>query len=208
VDGKEFVARIDSLIADGSQGQNFTTLNFRTYRYIKVIVKTKDEPLVIDDLYGTFTGYPFKRASVFNTADSEIIKMLDIGWRTARLNAWETYTDCPYYEQLQYIGDTRIQAMITYYNSTDDRLARNALTQMDHSRLPEGITASCYPSRGTQVISPFSLWYIGMLHDYWMYRGDDKFIKDKLLGVRGVLDFFGKYQQADGSVKIRPIGPL
>lgn len=204
VDGKEFVARIDSLIADGSQGQSFTTLNFRTYRYIKVIVKTKDEPLVIDDLYGTFTGYPFKRASVFNTADTEITKMLDIGWRTARLNAWETYTDCPYYEQLQYIGDTRIQAMITYYNSTDDRLARNALTQMDHSRLPEGVTASCYPSRGTQVISPFSLWYIGMLHDYWMYRGDDKFIKDKLLGVRGVLDFFSKYQQADGSVKNTP----
>ncbi|MDN3582613.1 alpha-L-rhamnosidase C-terminal domain-containing protein [Mucilaginibacter flavus] len=204
VEGKEFVARIDSLIADGSKEQSFTTLNFRTYRYIKVLVKTKDEPLVIDDLYGTFTGYPFKRASVMNTTNPEITKMLDIGWRTARLNAWETYTDCPYYEQLQYIGDTRIQAVISYYNSSDDRLARNALTQMDHSRLPEGVTASCYPSNGTQVISPFSLWYIGMLHDYWMYRGDNAFIKGKLLGERGVLDFFSKYQQADGSLKDTP----
>jgi alpha-L-rhamnosidase len=204
VDGKEFVARIDSLVADGSKAQSFTTLNFRTYRYIRVFVKTKDEPLVIDDLYGTFTGYPFKRASVMNTNNTEIKQMLDIGWRTARLNAWETYTDCPYYEQLQYIGDTRIQAVISYYNTSDDRLARNALTQMDHSRLPEGITASCYPSNGTQVISPFSLWYIGMLHDYWMYRGDDAFIKNKLLGERGVLDFFSKYQQADGSLKDTP----
>nr|WP_294942047.1 alpha-L-rhamnosidase C-terminal domain-containing protein [uncultured Mucilaginibacter sp.] len=204
VDGKEFVARIDSLIADGSKEQSFTTLNFRSFRYIRLIVKTKDEPLVIDDLYGTFTGYPFKQASVMNTDNAEIKQMLDIGWLTARLNAWETYTDCPYYEQLQYIGDTRIQAMVSYYNTNDDRLARNALNQMDHSRLPEGITASCYPSRGTQVISPFSLWYIGMLHDYWMYRGDDKFIKDKLLGERGVLDFFSKYQQADGSVKNTP----
>jgi len=204
VEGKEFVGRIDSLIGDGTQGQSFTTLNFRTYRYIKVIVHTKKDPLIIDDLYGMFTGYPFKRTAVLNTDNSEMKQMLDIGWRTARLNAWETYMDCPYYEQLQYIGDTRIQAMVSYYNTSDDRLARNALNQMDHSRLPEGITASCYPSRGTQVISPFSLWYIGMLHDYWMYRGDHAFIKDKLLGQRGVLDFFSKYQQADGSLKDTP----
>ncbi|HJP63116.1 MAG TPA: hypothetical protein VJ844_06715 [Mucilaginibacter sp.] len=204
VDGKDFVGRIDSLIADGSQGQSFTTLNFRTYRYLKVIVRTKDEPLVIDDIYGTFTAYPFKRTSVFNTDNNEIKQILDIGWHTARLNAWETYTDCPYYEQLQYIGDTRIQALISYYNTNDDRLARNALTLMDHSRLAEGVTRSCYPSKGTQIISTFSLWYICMLHDYWMYRNDSDFVKDKLVGERAILDFFSKYQQADGSLKDTP----
>ncbi|WP_158826903.1 alpha-L-rhamnosidase-related protein [Mucilaginibacter lacusdianchii] len=204
VEDKEFVGRIDSLIGDGSKGQSFTTLNFRTYRYLKLIVQTKNDPLVIDDLYGTFTGYPFKRTAVINTDNTEIKQMLDIGWRTARLNAWETYTDCPYYEQLQYIGDTRIQAMVSYYNTSDDLLARNAITQIDHSRLAEGITKSCYPTKGTQIISPFSLWYIGMVHDYWMYRGDNNFIIDKLHGIRGVLDFFSKYQQADGSLKDTP----
>jgi alpha-L-rhamnosidase len=204
VEGKEFIGKKDSILTDGSKGQSFTTLNFRTFRYIRVVVQTKNDPLVIDDLYGTFTGYPFKLASDFKTDNTEIKQMLDIGWRTARLNAWETYTDCPFYEQLQYVGDTRVQAVISYYNSSDDRLARNALTQIDHSRLPEGLTHSCYPSKGTQVISTFSLWYIGMLHDYWMYRGDNAFIKDKLLGERGVLDFFSKYQQADGSVKNTP----
>lgn len=204
VDGKEFIGRIDSVISNGQDNQNFTTLNFRTYRYIRLIVKTKNEPLVINDLYGTFTAYPFKRTAVFNTSDSSIKKILDIGWRTARLNAFETYTDCPYYEQLQYIGDTRIQALISYFNTPDDRLARNAITQMDHSRLAEGVTRSCYPSNGTQIISTFSLWYICMLHDYWMYRGGDSFIKDKLTGERTVLEFFSKYQQADGSLKNTP----
>ena len=204
VEGKEFVGRIDSLVSNGSDEQTFTTLNFRTYRYLRIVVHTKIEPLEINDIFGTFTGYPFKRTAQLNTDNAEMKQMLDIGWRTARLNAWETYTDCPYYEQLQYIGDTRIQAMVSYYNTTDDRLARNALTQIDHSRLAEGITKSCYPTKGTQIISPFSLWYIGMLHDYWMYRNDGNFIKNKLVGERAILDFFDKYQQADGSLKDTP----
>jgi len=204
VAGKEFIGRKDSLLADGSNGQTFTTLNFRTYRYIRLVVHTKEEPLIIEDLYGTFTAYPFKQNAIFNNDNAEIKQILDIGWRTARLNAWETYTDCPYYEQLQYIGDTRIQTMVSYYYSGDDRLARNAITLMDHSRLPEGVTLSRYPSHGTQIISTFSLWYIGMLHDYWMYRADSDFIKDKLIGERAILDFFAKYQQADGSLKDLP----
>lgn len=204
VDGKKFIGRIDSLLADGSEEQSFTTLNYRSYRYLQLTVNTKDEPLIIDDLYGTFTGYPFKPNYVFKTDNKEINQILDIGWRTARLNAWETYMDCPYYEQLQYIGDTRIQAMVSYYNSGDDRLARNALNLMDQSRLTEGVTMSRYPTKSTQIISTFSLWYIGMLHDYWMYRPDRDFIKDKLTGERAVLAFFSKYQQEDGSIKDMP----
>lgn len=204
VEGKKFVGRIDSLLADGTDRQTFTTLNYRSYRYLRVIVHTKNEPLVINDLYGTFTGYPFKPNFKFNSDNAEINQILNIGWRTARLNAWETYMDCPYYEQLQYIGDTRIQAMISYYNSGDDRLARNALNLMDRSRLAEGITMSRYPTHSTQIISTFSLWYIGMLHDYWMYRSDSDFIKNKLTGQRAILEFFSKYQQQDGSIKDLP----
>lgn len=204
VEGKEFVGREDRLISDGSAGQTFTTLNYRTYRYILLTVKTADEPLVIDDLYGTFTGYPFEQTAVLKTGDAEIDKIREIGWRTARLNAWETYMDCPYYEQLQYIGDTRIQALVSYYESGDDRLARNAIELIDRSRVPEGITLSRYPTHSAQIIPPFSLWYIGMLHDYWMYRGDDDFIAGKLVGVRGILDFFARYQDEDGSLKDVP----
>lgn len=204
VEGKEFNGRKDSLVSDGSKGQSFTTLNCRTFRYILLIVQTQNEPLVLDDIYGVFTGYPFSLNASFQSDNKEIDTILKIGWRTARLCAMETYWDCPYYEQLQYIGDTRIQALISYYNSGDDRLARNAISLMDHSRTPEGVTQSRWPVRSTQIISTFSLWYIGVLHDYWMYRADGNFIKDKLVGAREVLNFFSKHQAADGSIKNLP----
>ena len=78
--------------------------------------------------------------------------------------------DTPYYEQLQYIGDTRIQALISYTVGGDDRLARQALEAFNVSRIPDGITRSRYPEFPAQNIPTFSLLWIGMLRDYWMYR--------------------------------------
>lgn len=203
-DGKIFMGRKDSIISDGSKGQEFTSLSFRTYRYLQVRVTTKEEPLVLEDIYGTFTGYPFQYNAKLQSENTELNKMLETGWRTARLCAVETYTDCPYYEQLQYIGDSRIQGLVSLYNSGDDRLLRNALNQMDYSRQPEGVTLSRHPSYTPQYIPTFSLWYIGMLHDYWMYGKDSNFIKNKLSGARQVLNYFRGYQQSDGSLKDVP----
>jgi alpha-L-rhamnosidase len=204
VKGKFFAGRKDSIISNGADDQNFTTLSWRTFRYVQLTIHTKDEPLTIEDFYNTFTGYPFTFNASFSTKDEELNKILEIGWRTARSDAMETYMDCPYYEQLQYIGDTRIQSLISLYNSGDDRLVRNAINQMDHSRIAEGITLSRHPSFSPQEIPTFSLWYIGMLYDYWMYRGDSAFIADKLQGARNVLWFYSKYQQPDGSLKNVP----
>jgi hypothetical protein len=202
--GKIFVGKTDSVISDGSNNQVYSPLWWRTYRYLQIKVDTKDEPLVIEDVYGTFTGYPFKNSAVIKTDDPEHDQILDIGWRTARLCAFETYMDCPYYEQLQYIGDARIQALITLYNTGDDRLVKNVITLADHSRIAEGITLSRYPTDLHQQIPTFSLWWIGMLHDYWMYGADTGFIADNLPGERQVLHFFNRYQQADGSLKDVP----
>jgi alpha-L-rhamnosidase len=202
--GKQFLGRKDSLISDGSNNQKFVSLTYRTYRYIQVSIVTKNETLTINDIYGTFTGYPFKMNANLSTSNAEMGKMLEIGWRTARLCATETYMDCPYYEQLQYIGDGRIQAMVSLYNSGDDRLVKNAINLMDFSRTPEGVTLSRHPSYTPQFIPTFSLWYIGMLQDYARYGSDINFVKGKIGGVRQILDYFKSYQQADGSLKNTP----
>jgi len=204
VEGKRFIGVADSLVSDGSDGQEFTALWWHTYRYLQLQVTTKAEPLEIDDLYGIFTGYPFTMNAKFDAGSDTLNKILETGWRTARSCAMETYMDCPYYEQLQYVGDTRIQCLVSLYNSGDDNLMRNAINLIDNSRMAEGATLSRYPTANAQEIPPFSLWWIGMVHDFWMYRNDEAFVKSKLPGMRQVLWFFNKYQEADGSLKNLP----
>ena len=204
IDRKVLIGRTDSLISDGTDNQTFTSLNYRTYRYVELLIRTKETAFVLEDLYGMATGYPFTFNAKLETNHHELQQMLEIGWRTARLCAMDTYMDCPYYEQLQYIGDSRIQGLVTLYNSGDERLLRNALNLMDYSRQPEGVTASRHPSSTPQYIPTFSLWYIGMLHDYMMYGRDRSFVVDKLPGARQVLTYFKKFQGADGSLKNVP----
>ncbi len=204
VAGKVFIGVQDRITADGSNDQSFTTLSWRTFRYVQLSIHTAEETLTINDFYSVFTGYPFAYKASFMAGDTLYDNIMEVGWRTARNCAVETYMDCPYYEQLQYAGDTRIQALVSLFNSGDDRLMRNAITQLDNSRMAEGITQSRYPAFTPQQIPPFSLWWIGMLHDYWMYRDDSLFVKQFLPGMRQVLSFFARYQQDDGSLRGAP----
>jgi hypothetical protein len=188
----------DEIYPDGSQNRTFETLWWRTWRYLDIEVETADQPLTLDSLQARYTAYPFNVQAKFESSDPELNKIWAIGWHTAQLDAHETYMDTPYYEQLQYAGDTRIQALITYAMTGDGRLPQQAIRALDDSRIPAGITASRYPSSLPQYIPPFSLLWIGMIHDNYMYSSDNSFVKDKLPGARTVLEWFGSYQHPDG----------
>lgn len=200
VEGKNFVGRWDNLISNGSDDQVFNTLAWRTYRYVKLEIETAAEPLVINDIYGTFVGYPFELKASLDTDNQEMKDIFEIGWRTARLCAIETYMDCPFYEQLQYLGDTRIQALISFYNSGDDRLVKNFLRLSDISRNPEGVTMGRYPTTSPQYITPYALSYVYALHDFMMYSDDTDFVMDLIPGAEQIMHYFSKFQQQDGRV--------
>jgi len=187
---KTIKGNYDIFLPDGGQQRHFRPLWFRTYRFLQLDITTQDEPLQIEDIYGSATGYPFTVKASFSSNDASLQQIWDIGWRTAQLCAGETYFDCPYYEQLQYEGDTRIQSLISLYVTGDGRLMRKALLDFYHSRVPEGLTQGRYPSSRLQVIPPFSLYWVSMIYDYWMHRKDPAFIRDFLVPITGVLDWY------------------
>jgi alpha-L-rhamnosidase len=159
------------------------TLWFRTYRYVEMTIETAAEPLTVDDFYGDFTGYPFKERGSFACDDARLADIWTVGWRTARLCAYETYFDCPYYEQMQYVGDTRIQSLVSLYVAGDDRLMRNAIAVRSLAD-PRGADPEPRPVLKPQIITTFSLFWIDMVHDYWMHRDDAAFIEAPADGHR------------------------
>ena len=190
VEGKEILGFRDTFLPDGGERRTLSPLWLRSYRYIELEINTGEEPLTLHDMHGIATGYPFEENARFTSSDDSLEEIWGVGWRTARLNAFESYWDCAYYEQLQYVGDTRIQALISLYVSGDDRLMRNSIEHFNDSRMPDGITMSRYPSRHPQYIPPYSLLWIAMVHDYWMHRDDDAFVEQFLPGVVSVIEYY------------------
>ncbi|MEP6999139.1 MAG: alpha-L-rhamnosidase C-terminal domain-containing protein [bacterium] len=203
VDGRIVRGIHDRFLPDGGERRRFQTLYWRSGRYVNVDIETGATPLRIDDLHGIFTAYPFVERGRFASDLPWLADMWKMNWNGARIGAFETYMDTPYYEQLQYIGDTRLQALISLYVSGDDRLMRQAITHFDDSRIPEGITASRYPSELRQLIPPFSLVYVAMVHDYHMHRDDARYVRQHLPGIRGILDWYGRYVDSTGM-----LGPM
>jgi alpha-L-rhamnosidase len=202
--GRHAIGFHDVVLPDGGSQHTFEPLWWRTWRYVQIDIQTADEPLTLDHMGAHESTYPFEQRALFDSGDADLQHIWDIGWRTARLDAHETYMDTPYYEQLQYIGDTRIQALISYAVTGDDRLARQAIAAFGNSKIAEGLTQSRYPSNVEQIIPPFSLYWIGMLDDLYWYRPDAQIVRDNLQGTRGVLAWFFGYLQPDGLLREPP----
>ena len=198
VEGRTVRGVRDVFLPDGGPRRRFQPLYWRSFRYVQMDVTTRDETLRVHDLHGIFTAYPFVERARFASDLPWLTDVWRMSWNGARIGAFETYMDTPYYEQLQYVGDTRVQALISLYVAGDDRLVRQAIEHFDLSRIPEGITASRYPSALTQLIPPFSLIYVAMVHDYFMHRSDVAFVRERLAGVRGILDWYARHVDATG----------
>jgi alpha-L-rhamnosidase len=204
IEGRTIRGLRDRFIFDGGEGRRFQTLWLRAYRYVQIDIETADEPLQIDDFHTLFTAYPFVERASFDSEAKWLEPIWEMDWRGLRLSAFETFWDTPYYEQLQYVGDTRIEALLSVYLAGDDRLMRQAIEAFDVSRSAAGITMSRYPSNLPQYIPSFSLWWIAMVHDHWMLRDDPQFVRRFLPGTRTVIDWFERQIDETGMVARLP----
>lgn len=198
IDGKVMWGNYDIIEVDGGEQRFFEPLWWRCFRYVELEVTTKDEPLVLEKFESEFTAYPLEMKADFSCDNPMLKEVYDVAWHTQRLCAGETFYDCPYYEQLQYTGDTRIQGLITAYASGDTLLWKDAIMDYHDSRFPFGLTQSRYPNSQTQIISTFSLVWITMVYDYMMYAKDDAFIQKMLPAVLDILNWYDERMEADG----------
>ena len=155
----------------GDGDHTYSTLWWEAGRFVELTVDTADEALTLHGFRVVEDRYPYEDSSVFAGSDPRLADIHRLGVRTLQMCSHETTMDCPFYEQLQYAGDTRLQLLVTYQITDDDRLARQALLAFDRSRDTRGLTRSRFPSWTRQTIPPFSLWWAAMVHDFAAWRG-------------------------------------
>lgn len=173
---------------------------FRTFRFVQLRIKTGTVPLTLQRLDYQETGYPLEVKTSVKTSDQSLAEIWEISERTLRRCMHETYEDCPYYEQLQYIMDSRTQILYTYSVSADDRLARKCIDDLARSQRYDGLLNCSYPNCNPNIIPGFSIYYILMIYDHMMYFGDRKLVEKYMPTVERILQFFEEHLTEKGYV--------
>lgn len=174
---------------------------FRTFRFIRLQIETDKEELILQSLDYEETGYPLKISTRVQTSDKSLEPIWEISERTLRRCMHETYEDCPFYEQLQYIMDARAQILYTYSVSADDRLARKCMDDLRRSQRYDGLLNCSYPNCNTNVIPGFSIYYILIVYDHMMYFGDRSLVANHMPAIAQILHYFERHLTKEGYVE-------
>lgn len=173
-DGNVFIGNYDTFDVNGDI--EFRSFFWRAGRYLEVEIS--GDVRYEFDFYRT--GYPLPPLA---PSASVLEKM---AYNTLRNCCWETFMDCPFYEQLMYVGDSRIEALCLYYLNGDVSLIRKALRVFASGIRPDGSLHSQYPSKNEQNIPAFSVTFLLMAGDYFDRFGNDDLMQElsgKLLSV-------------------------
>ncbi len=190
IDGKFFRGIVDEFRLDGNEHENLTPLVWGAGNFIELVIETKEEPLLIGGTKFVSCGHFPEVSARIACDDVAIARLIPICVQTFKMTAHDNLIDCPYYEQIPYTGDGRIQTLINYTLTSDDRLVRKMLFLFAQSCRTNGVCKSRTPSRFEQYIPSFSLWFVGLIYDYAQWRNDPEFVRYLLLGMRSTLRYF------------------
>lgn len=161
------------------------------------------------------TGYPLSLCRDLEIpGNAGLSCLLQRSWRSIEICSGETTMDCPYYEQLQYIADTRIHALVLYAVSNDFRLIEKAMKQFAEGQFADGAMCCRYPSKEVPDYIPqmgelyrvhipaFTALWIQMVHDHAQLRRNDELTCQLLPSVRRAAAYLESCLGEDGLLHV------
>ena len=206
--GKTFRGMTDTFLPGGAAHQKFSNLWWRAGRWCLLSIKTGAEPLTLHRLTLNESRYPIENTGSFDGGDPELPGVINLAVRGIQMCSHETFMDCPFYEQLMYDGDTRLEMLTTGVMTRDDRLVKRGIELLDFSRRNWGFVNERYPAYLPQQSPTFSLIWALMLNDYACWRNDPAFVQARVIGLRSMLEHFQPYVNADGLLENLPGWPF
>lgn len=210
IQGKAWLGFGDTYLCSGRDNEVGPALWWRSGRYLRLRIRTQDAPLTVEHLGVLTSRYPLETENRWQSSDPQWDKLLPLLHHGVEMNAHETWVDCPYYEQMMYVGDTRIHALNNYVAYRDDRLSRRSLQLFDWSRhgCPHGLVAERYPSFWRQESTTYAMIWVWMVRDFMMWRDDPAFVRSLLPGVRQMMESLLALLQPNGLFGVVPGWPF
>jgi len=106
--------------------------------------------------------------------------------------------DCPVRERSQYIGDSRVQALVAAEVFGENQLTKKALIEFAWSQDEKGYLSANYPTGKRINIPTYALQWVNMLWEYYQNTNDKETLKDLYPTLLRLMNYFTKHENQDG----------
>lgn len=193
-----FYARITIQGKAGDEVQLYTSERRDTVAYGDCFGVTSEAPFVcstLDWLAGAFVHLSGSqgvrvRLELFETRaalqvqgklqcdNASLERLFSLAIRSLMMCCHDTFMDCPFWERIMYIGDTRLQGLASYTLQHDAAPIKKAIRLFARSaNNPTGLPTCSYPGDGSKIIPSFCLVWVYMLQDLMLWRGERAFVE-------------------------------
>ena len=194
----------DMYFPDGQEGI-FTTSWIRCGSLVRITVRTAEEPLTIESIELTESRYPLAVSGSFLSDDCSLVPVWNLCRRGLEVCAHDTVWDCPFYEQLAYLGDTRVQFLGQNVLAPNEPLQKHVMECFSASRRSDGIMFMNAPCDGPRSPSAtFTLIYPLELADFMKWHDDPAWLKRQLPALTSVMTALALYENDEGLLENLP----
>ncbi len=157
--------------------QSYRTFQRRGFRYLWLSFRNVKHPIRIRSVTVLESTYPVNRIGTFDSDDTLLSKIWQVGTHTVQTCMEDTYCDCPVYEQVHWVGDSFVEMLIDLTAFKDARLSQHCWIQAGRSLDRSPLVESNVPSGWQNILPNWSM--LWMRWAYWHYQltGDKSFAR-------------------------------
>lgn len=189
-------------------GYRLESIEPYTMRYLKVVCL--EGSCTLEDVYLREYGYPELPEVRFACSDPRLNRLFAAGVSTFRQNCLDLFMDCPSRERAGWLCDSfftaRVAADLAGRPVVEQNFFENFALPRKFAHLPEGVLPMCYPADHYDgvFIPNWAMWFVLQLEEYAGRSGDRALVQRLRPRVMRLLDYFRRYENADGLLEKLP----
>lgn len=156
--------------------QKYESPVYRGLRYLMLTIRNTSGEVKLYQVKLIESTYPLPQIGEFKCSHPLLEDIWEISRQTTRLCMEDTFVDCPAYEQVYWVGDSRNEALVSYYLFGARDIVKRCLQLVPPSGERTPLYYNQVPSGWSSVIPDWTFFWCFACLDYYNWSGDFEFI--------------------------------
>ena len=188
----EHCEALDRIAVNSTSGKLLQTKLSKAFRYVHI---QYDAAVSVDSVTMLYEYAAVKDRGSFICSDSEINRIDEVARYTLHLNTREFFIDGIKRDRWIWSGDAQQSYLMNYYSFFDKETVARTLLAL---RGKDPVTAHI------NTIMDYTFYWFTGIYDYYLYTGDQGFIKQLYPGMKTLMDYCLKRRDKDGLMEGLP----